>query len=43
MNVFETNIRVVGGLLGAYELTGDALFLNKSMELADVLLVAFNT
>ena len=43
INVFETNIRVVGGLLGAYELSGDDLFLHKAAELAERLLIAFNT
>ncbi|KAJ1674526.1 hypothetical protein EV182_003103 [Spiromyces aspiralis] len=41
--VFETNIRYVGGLLSAYELSGDHVFLKKATELADVLLQAFDT
>jgi mannosyl-oligosaccharide alpha-1,2-mannosidase len=40
---FETTIRYVGGLLSAYELTGDKLFLDKARDLADRLLPAFNT
>jgi mannosyl-oligosaccharide alpha-1,2-mannosidase len=40
---FETTIRYVGGLLSAYDLTGDKLFLDKAKELADYLLPAFNT
>jgi hypothetical protein len=43
INLFETNIRVVGGLLGAFELSGDRMFLMKAAELADKLLIAFNT
>ncbi|KAJ2856670.1 hypothetical protein J3B02_001471 [Coemansia erecta] len=41
--VFETNIRYVGGLLSAYELSQDKVFLQKASELADLLLPAFNT
>jgi mannosyl-oligosaccharide alpha-1,2-mannosidase len=43
INVFETNIRVVGGLLGAYELSRDSLFLDKARELVDRLMIAFDT
>ncbi|RDX73006.1 Mannosyl-oligosaccharide 1,2-alpha-mannosidase MNS1, partial [Mucuna pruriens] len=42
-SVFETTIRVVGGLLSAYDLSGDKLFLNKAREIADRLLPAWNT
>ncbi|PIA17539.1 seven-hairpin glycosidase [Coemansia reversa NRRL 1564] len=41
--VFETNIRYVGGLLSAYELSGDKVFLKKAVELADLLMPAFDT
>ncbi|KAJ1935905.1 hypothetical protein FBU59_005233, partial [Linderina macrospora] len=41
--VFETNIRYVGGFLSAYELSGDKIFLEKAVELTDILLPAFNT
>ena len=30
VSVFETNIRVVGGLLAAYDMTNDKLFLDKA-------------
>ncbi|CAG8470135.1 4464_t:CDS:2 [Dentiscutata erythropus] len=43
INVFETVIRYLGGLLSAYELTKDDLFLNKSIKLGNVLLPAFDT
>jgi hypothetical protein len=35
--VFETNIRIVGGLLSAYALTGgkDAALLHKAVQVAD--------
>jgi hypothetical protein len=35
--VFETNIRIVGGLLSAYALTGgkDAALLRKAVQVAD--------
>ncbi|KAJ1899651.1 hypothetical protein LPJ66_001976 [Kickxella alabastrina] len=41
--VFETNIRYVGGLLSAYELSEDKVFLQKAVELTDILMPAFNT
>ena len=41
VSVFETMIRYVGGLLSAYELSGDALFLDRARDLADRLLPAF--
>jgi len=41
-NVFETTIRVLGGLLSAYHLSGnDSLYLEKAVDLADRLMVAF--
>lgn len=43
VSVFETIIRFVGGLLTVYALTGDELFLNKSREVAEALLPAYNT
>jgi mannosyl-oligosaccharide alpha-1,2-mannosidase len=43
VSVFETTIRVVGGLNSAYDLTGDKMFLTKSTEIADRLLPAFST
>ncbi|WMV34944.1 hypothetical protein MTR67_028329 [Solanum verrucosum] len=42
-SVFETTIRVVGGLLSAYDLSGDKLFLEKAQDIADRLLPAWNT
>ena len=42
-SVFETTIRELGGLLSAYELDGDVIFLQKATQLADRLLCAFNT
>ncbi|KAJ3077486.1 Mannosyl-oligosaccharide 1,2-alpha-mannosidase IB, partial [Quaeritorhiza haematococci] len=42
-NVFETTIRVLGGLESAYELEGDWRFIEKAVELADRLLPAFDT
>ena len=32
VNLFETTIRVLGGLLSTYHLTADALFLNKAVS-----------
>eukprot|EP01062_Namystynia_karyoxenos_P082980 TRINITY_DN9450_c0_g3_i1.p1 TRINITY_DN9450_c0_g3~~TRINITY_DN9450_c0_g3_i1.p1 ORF type:complete len:614 (+),score=111.09 TRINITY_DN9450_c0_g3_i1:88-1929(+) len=42
-SVFETTIRHLGGLLGAYTLTGDRLYRDKAVQLADRLLPAFRT
>ncbi|KAK6915150.1 Glycoside hydrolase family 47 [Dillenia turbinata] len=42
-SVFETTIRVVGGLLSAYDLSGDKIFLEKARDIADRLLPAWNT
>ena len=43
VSVFETNIRVLGGLLSAYDLTENKIFLKKARDIADRLLPAFNT
>ncbi|GAB6021991.1 hypothetical protein CHUAL_006146 [Chamberlinius hualienensis] len=43
VNLFETVIRVLGGLLGAYHLSGDKIFLKKATELGDSLLPAFKS
>ncbi|KAI8910149.1 mannosidase I [Gorgonomyces haynaldii] len=42
-NVFEITIRVVGGLLSAFQLTHHPIYKQKAQELADILLVAFET
>ncbi|KAF9068764.1 glycoside hydrolase family 47 protein [Rhodocollybia butyracea] len=43
-NTFETTIRVLGGLLSAYELSGhDKIYLDRAIELADRILPAFDT
>ena len=43
LNVFETNIRYLGGMLSAFDLSGYPVLLRKAIELGDVLLLAFNT
>uniref|UniRef100_A0A5S6R4S3 alpha-1,2-Mannosidase n=1 Tax=Trichuris muris TaxID=70415 RepID=A0A5S6R4S3_TRIMR len=43
VSLFEVTIRVLGGLLSVYHLTGDQLFLTKAKELGDRLLPAFQT
>jgi len=40
-DTFETIIRVVGGLVSAYDLTNDALFLNKAVVVGNKILKAF--
>ena len=41
VSVFETSIRLVGGLLSAYHACGDAVLLAKARDLADRLLPSF--
>lgn len=40
-SAFEVNIRLIGGLMSAHHLTGDALFLGRAQELTDKLMVIF--
>lgn len=42
-SVFETTIRVLGGLLSAYDLSGEPMFLKKAQQITDRLLPAWNT
>lgn len=43
VHVFETIIRLVGGLLSGYHATGDGMLLAKARDLADRLLPAFDS
>jgi len=43
ISFFETIIRVLGGLLSAYDVSNDRIFLDKAVELADKLIPAFNS
>ena len=43
VSVFETSIRLVGGLLSAHHACGDPVLLAKAKDLADRLLPAFDT
>ncbi|KAI4595701.1 hypothetical protein KJ359_006692 [Pestalotiopsis sp. 9143b] len=43
VNTFETNIRYMGGLLAAYDLSKRPVLLAKAKELGDLLYGAFNT
>ncbi|XP_037079927.1 endoplasmic reticulum mannosyl-oligosaccharide 1,2-alpha-mannosidase-like [Pollicipes pollicipes] len=43
VNLFETTIRVLGGLLSAHHLSQDDVFLKKAIDLGDRLLPAFET
>jgi mannosyl-oligosaccharide alpha-1,2-mannosidase len=43
VNVFETTIRFLGGLLSAYELSGDGRLLSKARDAGDMLYKAFDT
>uniref|UniRef100_A0A8C5HI76 alpha-1,2-Mannosidase n=1 Tax=Gouania willdenowi TaxID=441366 RepID=A0A8C5HI76_GOUWI len=43
VNLFESTIRILGGLLSTYHLTGDTLFLDKAKDIGSRLMPAFNT
>ncbi|KAI9158499.1 Mannosyl-oligosaccharide 1,2-alpha-mannosidase MNS1 [Paramyrothecium foliicola] len=43
VNIFETNIRYLGGLLAAYDLSGRKALLTKAVELGDLIYGGFNT
>uniref|UniRef100_A0A3B3ZJ09 alpha-1,2-Mannosidase n=1 Tax=Periophthalmus magnuspinnatus TaxID=409849 RepID=A0A3B3ZJ09_9GOBI len=43
VNLFETTIRILGGLLSTYHLTKDPLFLDKAVYLGSRLMPAFRT
>lgn len=43
VSTFETTIRELGGLLAAYDLSGEKVLLDKSKDLGERLLKAFNT
>lgn len=43
VSVFETTIRCLGGLLSAYNLSGEDIFLNKAQDIGDRLFHAFET
>ncbi|KAI0903829.1 glycoside hydrolase [Ustulina deusta] len=42
-NYFETTIRHLGGLLGAYDLSRETALLEKAVELGDMLYMAYDT
>ena len=41
--IFEVNIRILGGLLSMYELSGNPKILDKARDFADRMMPAFNT
>ncbi|KAK0712925.1 family 47 glycosyl hydrolase [Lasiosphaeria miniovina] len=43
VNMFEVNIRYLGGLLAAFDLSGRDLLLRKAVELGDLLYAGYNT
>ncbi|TKR93779.1 hypothetical protein L596_008176 [Steinernema carpocapsae] len=43
LSVFETNIRFIGGLLSAYGLTNDTMYVDKAKAIANLLMPAFET
>jgi mannosyl-oligosaccharide alpha-1,2-mannosidase len=43
ISVFETTIRYLGGMLSAYELSGDEMLLKKAKQLGEAMLPAFNS
>jgi mannosyl-oligosaccharide alpha-1,2-mannosidase len=42
-NMFETTIRHLGGLLSAYDLSGERVLLRKAIELGEMLYLGFDT
>ena len=42
-SAFEINIRFIGGLISMHTLTGDNLYLDKAVEVADALMPIFDT
>ena len=42
INLFETTIRVTGGLLSAYELSGDQAILERAVEIGSKMMFAFD-
>ncbi|KAL5120318.1 hypothetical protein ACEQ8H_001876 [Pleosporales sp. CAS-2024a] len=43
VNMFETCIRYLGGLIAAYDLSGHEVLKNKAIEVGDLLYAGFNT
>jgi mannosyl-oligosaccharide alpha-1,2-mannosidase len=43
INVFETNIRYLGGFLAAFDLSGDVRLLRKAVQVGELLYKAFDT
>lgn len=43
INVFETNIRYLGGFISAFDLSGDERLLHKAIEVGELLYKAFDT
>lgn len=43
VNVFETNIRYLGGFVSAFDLSGDERLLHKAIEVGEMLYKAFDT
>ncbi|KAM0247903.1 hypothetical protein ACHAQJ_009650 [Trichoderma viride] len=43
INVFETNIRYLGGFIAAFDLSGDVRLLHKAVEVGEMLYKAFDT
>lgn len=43
VNTFETNIRYLGGLIAAYDLSGHEVLKTKAIEVGDLLYAGFNT
>lgn len=43
VDVLETTIRYLGGFLGAYDLSGNSLLLQKTVEVKEMVYPAFDT
>ena len=43
VSLFETTIRIVGGFLAAFDLSGDQLFLEKAKDVVDAMMPYFES
>ena len=42
-NLFEMTIRIMGGLMSAYQLSGDPMFMEKALDIGNRMMPAFST
>lgn len=42
-SLFETGIRILAGLISAYDMTGELMFLKKAEQIGDILITNYET